>query len=91
LIDYRDQIATMKFYHLISIFIAIYLQNIGNEVSADIGPPPPLYPENCQAHNQIPCYDNYECNDLEIDPRHPHPNTGVCKNVRNTHATGDHK
>ena len=89
LIDYRDQIARMKFYHLISIFIAIYLQKIANEVSADM-PSPIFNPKICQAHNQIPCYNNWQCYD-HYQPIPYHSKKGVCKNVRNTHATGKHK
>ena len=88
MIDYRDQIAMMKSYHLISIFLAIYLQNIGDETFAlSITP---QYPEICQAHNQIPCYNNWQCYD-HYQPIPYHSKKGVCKNVRNTHATGKHK
>ena len=93
MIDYRDQIAAMKFYHLISIFLAIYLQKIGEEVSADY-PSPIFNPEICQAHNQIPCYNNWQCNDIKSQPtpyHHQSNKPAVCKNVRNTHATGKHK
>ena len=85
MIDYRDQIATMKFYHLLSIFIAIYLQKIGEEVSAsETDWSKPIFnPEICQAHNQIPCYSNWQCNDHNDQTPY-----GLCKNVRNTHATG---
>jgi hypothetical protein len=81
LIDYRDQIAMMKSYHLISIFLAIYLQNIGDETFALSFPD--RFPKICQAHNQIPCYSNWQCNDHNDQTPY-----GLCKNVRNTHATG---
>ena len=78
MIDYRDQIAMMKSYHLISIFLAIYLQNIGDETFAlSITP---QYPEICQAHNQIPCVWDVQCNPEKPDIINK---SGVCRHVRN--------
>ena len=64
MIDYRDQIATMLKSHLISIFLAIYFHNIGDETSAYED----QYPKICRPHDQITCKSHRQCNDKgELD------------------------
>ena len=75
MIDYRDQIAMMKFYHMFSIFLAIYFHNIGNEISATS---PPDYPKICQAQNHITCYEDAQCNEWGSN------GDGVCRHALNS-------
>ena len=88
MIDYKDQTAMMLKCHLISIFLAIYFLNIGDETFALKITVQDQHPEICQAKNYIKCKNNIDCNAhvklIEFKPlRHEGQRKGVCKNVRN--------
>jgi len=86
--DYKDQIAMMLKCHLISIFLAIYFLNIGDETFALKITVQDQHPEICQAKNHITCKIDIDCNahekTIEWKPRHE-KRKGVCKNIRNSH------
>ena len=88
MIDYKDQIAMMLKCHLISIFLAIYFLNIGDETFALKITVQDQHPEICQAKNHITCKIDIDCNahvkTIEWKPRHE-KRKGVCKNIRNSH------
>ena len=87
MIDYKDQIAMMLKYHLISIFLAIYFLNIGDETFALKITVQDQHPEICQAKNHITCKIDIDCNahvkEIKYLPRQE-KRKGVCKNVKNS-------
>jgi hypothetical protein len=87
LIDYKDQITMMLKCHLISIFLALYFHNIGDETFALSIEHPDQYPKICQAHKKITCKQDIECNShVKIVTYKPRiqKSKGVCKNARNS-------
>ena len=92
MIDYRDQIAMIKFYHLVLIFLAIYFQNICDETFAESLVYQDKYPEICYknanySNHKITCKHDVECNNYTKIPkyksRHPQMKAGVCVHARN--------
>lgn len=85
MIGCRDQIAMMKLYHLILIFLAIYFQNIFDETLAESLEYQEQYPEICYEnagypnyYHKITCKHHSECTQKYGDPK-----KGVCVHARN--------
>ena len=84
MIDYIDQIAMMKFYHL--IFLAIFFQNICDESFATKYQD--QYPEICYKHanysnHKITCTHDVECTPKYGDFKPGWDPKGVCVHARN--------
>ena len=92
MIDYIDQIAMVKFYHLILIFLAIFFQNICDETFAESLAYKDQYPEICYKDAKYwPDYSSHKItckHDAECTPKFKeyksrwHPK-GVCVHARN--------
>ena len=86
MIDYIDQIAMMKFYHLILIFLAIFFQNICDESFATKYQD--QYPEICYknanySNHKITCTHEVECTPKYGDFKPGWDPKGVCVHARN--------